>query len=49
MGGLSRWSESFFGSDVGTTDWMVWTNIVGWTLVFVIIAALAFSRDTKRV
>lgn len=49
MGGLSRWSESFFGSDVGTTDWMVWTNIVGWALVFVIIAALAFSRDTKRV
>jgi ABC-2 type transport system permease protein len=48
MGGLVRWSQSLFGPDINTTDWKVWANVVGWTLIFVLLAALAYSRDTKR-
>ncbi|MDR1265879.1 MAG: ABC transporter permease [Propionibacteriaceae bacterium] len=48
MGGLVRWSQSLFGPDIATTDWKVWVNVVGWTLIFTFLAALAFSRDSKR-
>ncbi|MDR2930243.1 MAG: ABC transporter permease [Propionibacteriaceae bacterium] len=48
MGGPVRWSESMFGSQVATTDWTVWTNTIGWTVVFFLLAAWAFSRDTRR-
>jgi ABC-2 type transport system permease protein len=48
MGGLVKWSQSLFGSEVATTDWKVWVNAVGWTLVGTVIAAVAYAKDTKR-
>jgi ABC-2 type transport system permease protein len=48
MGGLVQWASSLFGPDVATTDWKVWVNVIGWILISVLAAALAFTKDTKR-
>jgi ABC-2 type transport system permease protein len=48
MGGLVQWANSLFGPEVATTDWKTWANAIGWTLISVIAATLAFTKDTKR-
>lgn len=33
---------------MGIGDWRIWANLIGWLAVFLLGAAIAYSRDTKR-
>ena len=55
LNGIANVGLSFFGMDATQVsqsfqnlNWRVWANAIGWTVVFLAGAVLAYARDTQR-